>query len=33
MQKQFEDGTLATEVGKMSGIALATGYHLIFRTK
>ncbi len=34
MQKQFEDGTLATEVGKMSGIVLSdSGYHLIFRTK
>ena len=34
MQKQFEDGTLATEVGKMSGIVLSdSGYHLIFRTR
>eukprot|EP00931_Biecheleriopsis_adriatica_P105199 TRINITY_DN79769_c0_g1_i1.p1 TRINITY_DN79769_c0_g1~~TRINITY_DN79769_c0_g1_i1.p1 ORF type:complete len:118 (-),score=30.18 TRINITY_DN79769_c0_g1_i1:50-403(-) len=34
MQKQFEDGTRATEVGKMSGIVLSdSGYHLIFRTK
>lgn len=33
MQKQFEDGTKATEVGKMSGIVLSdSGYHLIFRT-
>mmetsp|Transcript_99261 Transcript_99261/g.157008 ORF Transcript_99261/g.157008 Transcript_99261/m.157008 type:complete len:118 (-) Transcript_99261:133-486(-) len=34
MQKQFEDGTRATEVGKMSEIILSdSGYHLIFRTK
>merc|ERR1712087_175333 len=33
MQKQFEDGTKATAVGKMSGIVLSdSGYHLIFRT-
>merc|ERR1712187_1049466 len=33
MQKQFEDGTKATAVGKMSGIILSdSGYHLIFRT-
>ena len=32
MQKQFEDGTRATEVGKMSSIILSdSGYHLIFR--
>ena len=32
MQKQFEDGTRATEVGRMSGIVLSdSGYHLIFR--
>jgi len=34
MQKQFEDGTRATEVGKMSDIVLSdSGYHIIFRTK
>lgn len=34
MQKQFEDGTRATEVGKMSGIVLSdSGYHIIFRTQ
>eukprot|EP00418_Pyrodinium_bahamense_P091992 CAMPEP_0179036978 /NCGR_PEP_ID=MMETSP0796-20121207/13893_1 /TAXON_ID=73915 /ORGANISM="Pyrodinium bahamense, Strain pbaha01" /LENGTH=116 /DNA_ID=CAMNT_0020733275 /DNA_START=88 /DNA_END=438 /DNA_ORIENTATION=+ len=34
MQKQFEDGTLATEVGKMSGIVESdSGTHIIFRTK
>ena len=34
MQKQFEDGTRATDVGKMSGIVLSdSGYHIIFRTK
>mmetsp|Transcript_18336 Transcript_18336/g.53296 ORF Transcript_18336/g.53296 Transcript_18336/m.53296 type:complete len:117 (-) Transcript_18336:144-494(-) len=34
MQKQFEDGTKATEVGKMSGMVLSdSGYHIIFRTK
>lgn len=33
MQQQFEQGTLATEVGKMSDIVLSdSGYHLIFRT-
>lgn len=33
MQKQFEDGTKSTEVGKMSGIVLSdSGYHIIFRT-
>merc|ERR1712083_571790 len=33
MQKQFEEGTKETEVGKMSGIVLSdSGYHLIFRT-
>mmetsp|Transcript_30635 Transcript_30635/g.55968 ORF Transcript_30635/g.55968 Transcript_30635/m.55968 type:complete len:118 (-) Transcript_30635:119-472(-) len=33
MQKQFEEGTKATEVGKMSDIVLSdSGYHLIFRT-
>eukprot|EP00928_Gymnodinium_smaydae_P089192 TRINITY_DN73191_c0_g1_i1.p1 TRINITY_DN73191_c0_g1~~TRINITY_DN73191_c0_g1_i1.p1 ORF type:complete len:118 (-),score=33.75 TRINITY_DN73191_c0_g1_i1:153-506(-) len=34
MQKQFEDGTLATPVGQMSGIVLSdSGYHIIFRTR
>merc|ERR1719401_2505472 len=34
MQKQFEDGTRSTEVGKMSGIVESdSGTHLIFRTK
>jgi len=34
MQKQFEDGTKATEVGKMSGIVESdSGTHIIFRTK
>ena len=33
MQKQFEDGTRATEVGKMSGVVVSdSGHHLIFRT-
>lgn len=33
MQKQFEDGTRATEVGKMSGIVVSdSGHHIIFRT-
>jgi hypothetical protein len=33
MQKQFEEGTLATAVGKMSGIVVSdSGHHLIFRT-
>mmetsp|Transcript_14936 Transcript_14936/g.34041 ORF Transcript_14936/g.34041 Transcript_14936/m.34041 type:complete len:118 (-) Transcript_14936:108-461(-) len=33
MQKQFEEGTKGTEVGKMSGAILSdSGYHLIFRT-
>ena len=33
MQRQFEEATRATEVGKMSGICLSdSGYHLIFRT-
>lgn len=33
MQKQFEDGTKGTDVGKMSDIVLSdSGYHLIFRT-
>mmetsp|Transcript_29119 Transcript_29119/g.91144 ORF Transcript_29119/g.91144 Transcript_29119/m.91144 type:complete len:118 (-) Transcript_29119:392-745(-) len=34
MQKQFEEGTKATEVGKMSGIVVSdSGHHIIFRTK
>merc|ERR1712125_310245 len=34
MQKQFEDGTKATEVGAMSGIVESdSGTHIIFRTK
>ena len=34
MQKQFEDGTLATQIGKMSGIVDSdSGHHIIFRTK
>merc|ERR1712061_703805 len=33
MQKQFEDGTKATEVGKVSGIVESdSGTHIIFRT-
>ena len=33
MQKQFEDGTKATPVGKMSDIVQSdSGHHLIFRT-
>merc|ERR1719324_1138303 len=34
MQKQFEDGTKAIGVGKMSGIVESdSGTHIIFRTK
>merc|ERR1711998_195213 len=33
MQSQFEDGTRATEVGKMSGIVHSdSGFHIIYRT-
>ena len=33
MQSQFEEGTRATEVGKMSGIVHSdSGFHIIYRT-
>merc|ERR1712166_818886 len=34
MQKEFEDGTRATAVGKISGVVSGdSGHHIIFRTK